>query len=244
MQQVARWISIVGHPFVTATAMVLASGTRSSGSAAIASTGAAFVLIAVLPVAILMIRQVRRGAWEHVDASNRRERPMLYIVGIAAVLVWFGYLALTEPRSPLMRGLVVTMVMFLACGILTRWIKVSLHVTFAAYSATTLVFFGSPAGWVIAALVPLLIWSRLRLGRHKPLEVVLGVAIGVSAGLALHYPISIGDESVRRSADAPAVSKRSESNGLVRSDDAGEVQRIGGADRDDPALAGLAADLA
>lgn len=29
---------------------------------------------ALVPVAILMLRQVRRGAWENVDASSARER--------------------------------------------------------------------------------------------------------------------------------------------------------------------------
>lgn len=224
MGQVARWVSIVGHPFVTATAMVLASGT--------VRTVTAFVVIAIVPVAILMFRQVRRGAWEHVDASNRRERPILYIVGIAGALAWFGYLALTEPQSPLMRGLAVTMAMLLLCAILTRWIKVSLHVTFAAYSATALLFFGSPVGWAMAVLVPLLIWSRLRLGRHTLLEVALGLVIGVCAGVALHNPIAIRNERARGGANA-----------LIRGEDAGEVQRIGGADGDDLPVEGLAADL-
>lgn len=35
-------------------------------------------LIALLPVAVLMVRQVRRGSWANVDASNRAERPLLF----------------------------------------------------------------------------------------------------------------------------------------------------------------------
>src|SRR5687767_277787 len=124
--------------------MIVASGRRSQGAAA------AFILIVIVPVAFLMIRQVRRGAWEHVDATHRRERPLLYVVGIAAVLAWFAWLAVMQPRSPLMRGLVVTLMMLLLCAILTRWVKVSLHLTFAAYSATSLLFFRSPVGWAIA----------------------------------------------------------------------------------------------
>jgi hypothetical protein len=232
MQEVARWISILGHPFVTATAMVLA-GASGRGTAAAARNIAVFVAIAIVPIAILMIRQVRRGAWEHVDASNRRERPALYVVGISALVVWFGYTALTAPRSPLMRELIVTVTMLVLCAILTRWIKVSLHVTIAAFTATALVLYRSPIGWAIAVLVPLLIWSRLRLRRHKPIEVGLGLVIGICAGLALHYPVAVRDDRARSGANA-----------FVRGEDAGEIERIGGADGDDPPIRRLLADLA
>ena len=186
MQQAARWLSIIGHPFVTVTVMVMARGAMTGGAAGLASAGGMFVLIVVVPILILMIRQVRRGAWEHVDATHRRERPILYAVGIAAVLVWFAWLAVSDRGSSLLRGLVVTMVMLVFCAILTQWVKVSLHVTFAALSATSLLFVRSPAGWVIAALVPLVMWSRLRLRRHTALEVALGLVIGVVTGAALH----------------------------------------------------------
>jgi hypothetical protein len=233
MQEVARWISILGHPFVTATAMVLAGAGRGRGTAGVASSVAIFLLIAVVPIAVLMVRQVRRGAWEHVDASNRRERPTLYIVGISAVLAWFAYMAVTQPRSPWMRELVVTMIVLVLCAILTRWVKVSLHVTIAAFSATTLVIAGSPIGWAVAVLVPLLIWSRLRLSRHKPVEVALGLVIGICGGLALHYPVPVGDERAGGGADA-----------LIGRENAGQVQRIRCADGDDLAVGRLPANLA
>ncbi|HYR28910.1 MAG TPA: hypothetical protein VEU30_10620, partial [Thermoanaerobaculia bacterium] len=75
-QTLARWISIAAHPFVTGTVMVAA--------AASIRIAAAFVILAVVPLLVLSFRQVRRGKWEHVDASNRRERPLLYAMGIAA----------------------------------------------------------------------------------------------------------------------------------------------------------------
>ena len=39
------------------------------------------VLFTIVPPGVLMWRQVRRGQWENVDASNRGERPILYVVG-------------------------------------------------------------------------------------------------------------------------------------------------------------------
>ena len=48
-----------------------------------------------------------------------------------------------------------------------------------------LVRLGSPVGWLLAAVLPLLAWSRVALGRHRWIEVVLGAAIGAVTGLAI-----------------------------------------------------------
>lgn len=174
----ARVISIVGHPFVTGTAIML---VRSG-----AKVGALFFLIAIVPVAVLMFVQVRRGAWTHVDASNRGERPALYIVGIGASAAAFALIGLMHPSPVLLRAAGITLLMFTVFAVITRWVKVSLHVSIAALAATILVLAGSAVGWVIAALLPALIWSRLHLKRHTWLEVLVGLAGGIAAGLAIH----------------------------------------------------------
>jgi membrane-associated phospholipid phosphatase len=35
--------------------------------------------------------------------------------------------------------------------------------------------------------LPAVVWSRLTLERHTPAEVVLGMALGSAAGVAMHY---------------------------------------------------------
>lgn len=185
MTAVARWLSIVAHPFVMVGVMVgAAAARRSSGAEAVRSV---LVVLAftVVPLLVLMVRQVRSGAWENVDASNTRERPMLYLVGGLALMALLAYLALARPQSFLIRGLACTLVMLAVCAAATPWIKVSLHMAFAALAATTLTLIGSRVGWVLVPVVPALAWSRLALGRHRPLEVVLGVFLGFSAGLAI-----------------------------------------------------------
>jgi membrane-associated phospholipid phosphatase len=136
-------------------------------------------------VALLMVRQVRGGHWGHVDATDRRERPVLYAVGGGGVLVLLGYLAVSRPGSDLMRGAVGTLGMLVVCAVLTRWIKLSLHMAAAALAATTLLRLASPAGWVLAAVLPVLAWSRVSLGRHSWAEVALGLAVGAATALAI-----------------------------------------------------------
>jgi hypothetical protein len=75
--------------------------------------------------------------------------------------------------------------MLAVCGVATRWVKVSLHMAFGALATTTLLSLGSPAGWALLAVMPVLAWSRLALNRHRLAEVVAGVLAGTAFGYAI-----------------------------------------------------------
>jgi membrane-associated phospholipid phosphatase len=45
---------------------------------------------------------------------------------------------------------------------------------------------GSSLGWLLAAAVSVLAWSRLKLARHRPAEVVVGLLAGVLTGIGIY----------------------------------------------------------
>jgi hypothetical protein len=183
----ARWLSIAFHPFVTVSVMVgAAAAARQTASEAVRSVGIV-VLFTVVPLAVLMWRQVRKGRWDNADASNRSERPILYVVGAGAVAALLAYLLLVRPQSSMVRGVVATLGMIAVSAVATRWVKVSLHMAFAALAATVLVVVGSPVGYALMLALPAIAWARLVLQRHTLLEVALGTIIGAGAGAAIHY---------------------------------------------------------
>jgi hypothetical protein len=183
----ARWLSIIFHPFATVAVMV-------GGAAAVRQTpGDAFrsvvlvTLLTFVPIAALMWRQVRRRQWENVDASNRGERPILYGIGGVALGALLAYLLVFQSQSFMVRGVVATLGMMAVCAFVTRWIKVSLHMAFATLAAVVLAIMRSPAGFVLLLALPAIMWSRLTLDRHTPAEVLLGAFLGAGAGAAVHY---------------------------------------------------------
>ncbi|RPI55671.1 MAG: hypothetical protein EHM55_07175 [Acidobacteria bacterium] len=184
---IARWVSVVFHPFVMVGVMVgtVAAARQAAGDAA--RTVAVVVALTVVPLGILMVRQVRRGAWDTVDASNRAERPILYLVGGAALVALLLYVVMLRPQPFMVRGVTATLGMVAACALATRWIKVSLHMAFATFAASTLVWMRSPAGYLLLLALPALVWSRLALRRHTSGEVALGAIIGAGAGAAVQY---------------------------------------------------------
>jgi hypothetical protein len=182
--RLARWISILAHPFVMVALLAAVAALRQSSASAVQSLG--LVLLAViLPVAALMVRQVRRGRWENADASNASERPTLFLVSMAGLTAAVSWLLVYDPGSFLVRGLIVVAGFIVVAAFLTRWVKLSLHVAFAALSATALSMIGSPVGYALIAVVPVLVWSRLVLARHSVREVLLGLMLGVVTGIIL-----------------------------------------------------------
>lgn len=183
----ARWLSLLAHPFVTTTVMVAVMALHFGTPADAVRSVALVVAFGVVPLALLMYRQVRRGSWENVDASNARERPVLFTIALLGLVLLLTYLLLVHPRSFLVRGIYGGLGMVIVCAAVTRWVKVSLHVAYAALAATILLLARSPAGWAMAAVIPALMWSRLAMGRHRPLELLLGLLIGIATGMAIHY---------------------------------------------------------
>jgi hypothetical protein len=183
----ARWLSIVLHPFVMIGVMVGTAAAARQTAGEVVRGVATVALFTIVPMAVLMWHQVRRGSWENADASNRAERPILYAVLGTALVVLLAYLLVVRSHSFMVRGVVTTLGMLAVCGAATRWVKVSLHMAFAALAATALVLMRAPVGYALLLALPLLVWSRLILRRHTPVEAALGTLIGAGAGGAIHF---------------------------------------------------------
>ena len=182
----ARWLSILAHPFVMAVVMAVTAGVRFG--ALREGVGAAVAVgLVILPVALLMARQVRAGRWGNVDASEPRERPVLFAVAFLALSALLLYLWVRRTDTFLLRGVAGTLALVVVAAVANRWIKVSLHMAFASMTTTVLVLLGSLVGWCLIPVVPALAWSRLQLSRHRPTELVAGTALGWITGLAVHF---------------------------------------------------------
>jgi hypothetical protein len=187
MTSFARFISILCHPFAMTLVMVLGVALRLSTPRAALQTVLLVAACAIVPVAVLMIRQVRKGTWENVDASRKSERPVLFGVAIIALLLLIGAAMLLKPASFLARGTIGVLIMLAVCAAANRWMKLSLHMAFAALATTMLFCIGSVIGWFLLPLMPLLAWSRLSLQRHRISEVALGSLVGIASALGLYY---------------------------------------------------------
>lgn len=177
----ARVVSIVGHPAVLM--LVAALSVATAHGASVGQLRFIAGALAILAAVVLGYSwyQVRAGRWTHVDASAKGERTSLnlflaVILFAGAVVVWYLTRRPYMPVALALSGALIATAMLIA-----RWVKMSLHVAFAAFA--TVLLWPLKIAVVVGLLVTTaLVWSRLILGRHVMADAVAGLLLGAAAG--------------------------------------------------------------
>lgn len=181
--QLARLLSVAGHPALLMPLAVVGSGWVHGAPAAVLQAGAAASGAVAIGVGLYSLRKVRQGHWTHMDASVPQERGELHRFLVPLLLGAAALLAATGQPLVLATGLALGAAMVGAAHGLRRWLKVSLHTGFGVFAAALL--WPSVAGVLaLAALALGVAWSRLVLGRHAPAEVLVGGVLGLLGGAA------------------------------------------------------------
>jgi len=177
---IARILSILGHPLVVVpgavATLVLHGGASSETLSTLVICGIAGIVL------VFSFWQVRRGRWQHVDASAPAERKSLNLF-LAAVLFLSAAMAFYQlPASGLPLGLALSGFLIVAVMLVSPWIKLSLHASFAAFAVVLLwplkLWYVAPASVAAAGIC----WSRVLLARHTVVEVLGGSILGALLG--------------------------------------------------------------
>jgi len=178
--ELARALSIAGHPVVVLPGAVLAGVWRAAPPSVVRQAVLSAVLVGAAVMAYSAV-QVRRGRWSHVDASVHEERRQLnvFLAGLLGLVA--GALWVTGRPWGVVAGVASAGLIVAVAHATRRWLKTSLHVAFATFAAA---FLWPRVGGmlVLLALAAAVAWSRLTLSRHTRLEVLAGCALGLAAG--------------------------------------------------------------
>jgi len=171
----ARGVSQAFSPVVLAVAIVCWSAARADVRGAWA-WAALYVAVGVAVPALYIVHQVRRQRVMDLDLFRRAERLRPMQVTLAAgIVAWLAMLVTGAPFRMLLATGALEVMGAVNYLVTLRW-KISLHTTLAA-AATT--FAWTMTGLSLPFLgVPLVAWSRVRLGRHTPAQTVAGGATG------------------------------------------------------------------
>jgi len=184
VRQIARYLSILGHPFIVIPASVGALAVLRGGDL----RSALAVAAVFLAVSLAIVAGIRAGRFNDFDVSERERRPGFYLLmagGTIALAFWLRQ----DPRA--FRACWIAGVVLGACGVLNRWSKVSLHTVFSLYAAGLWGAWSPAAGLIALATGAAIAWSRVHLGRHSLNEVLAGAAVGVVAGIGLMVSSSV-----------------------------------------------------
>lgn len=181
---IARWISIIGHPFISIVLLVAITSFRLHDAGESLRRTAIVAAAILLPLGLFVRQRHRSGRWSTVDASAPGERPALYLAAFALLLPVALYFLWRQRGDETVRGLTATIGLLGLAALLNRWIKLSLHVAIAAFTGIILWQVAPIAGGLWLAFLLPLGWSRLALARHTANEVVGGGLLGLSVAVA------------------------------------------------------------
>ena len=181
-ERLAHVVSQIGSPpILVGSALVMMASTVSSPSAW--RWAGAYALLAILLPMLHLVWLVRRGHVTGLDVPLRGERTRPFIFAAACAMA--GWLSLWGGAAPLpmiVLARTLSLQALMVLGITLRW-KISLHCTTAAGMA---MLAWSLIGTRLPLLigVPLIAWSRVRLGRHTWAQAIAGALLGFTLFLA------------------------------------------------------------
>lgn len=181
---VARWVSMIGHPFVWLLVYVgVAAFAQLSPGQALWSVGIV-LFVSIVPMTFYLQRLVRSGS-TNFDVSHRELRGPVYLFGLGLGLLLLAiFRGLGTPWGSL-RGLIVGIALVVVASLINRRLKVSMHSAFAVWVAVGLWPFAPVAAMLGGLFALVVVWSRLELERHTAGELVAGTLLGALMAIPL-----------------------------------------------------------
>lgn len=188
----ARLITQATSPTIYAPTLLIAvavSASHDYGISALAWGAFAAVFVGLIPLLILVFG-VARGHWSdrHVPERTKRYLPL----ALAAVSVGSGLGIMAVGNAPrVLQALVLAMLVGLGAVLLvSRYWKISIHVSVAAGAMVVLgVEFGSP-GWLVGiGALCAASCARVRQRAHTVPQVLAAIPLGASAAGLIFGPL-------------------------------------------------------
>jgi hypothetical protein len=139
------------------------------------------VFYCAIPMAIV-VRGARGGRWEGHWVRERERRMVPFLLILVSTLVGLAIMLVgSAPQDVLALAwsMVATLV---ACLVITKWWKVSVHATVAGGALATIVLLYGPWYLLGVPALALVCWSRVIVEDHTVAQVVVGAVLGPVVG--------------------------------------------------------------
>jgi hypothetical protein len=185
MRKIANIISIIGHPLLTIPIFILIVMFGFEGfSKAVLITGLLIGCV-FIPLILWMYIKSTNGTYSNFDVSDKTQRKSLFLFAIPLLLIVTVILFATNQSKNLCISALFALILLVVSQITNFFVKSSLHVSLNIYLSSLIFTVNFKIGIVVLLFTGLIVWSRVKLGRHTIKEVLFGLLIGILVSLIM-----------------------------------------------------------
>lgn len=186
MKLFAQIISIVANPLVLSSPIAFALVLKISADPYYSLIWSLVSLVFTLVIGAFVFVGMKRGIFSNFDISKRTERKPVFIFAGIIILLYFLLILILQGPMILLLGLGILLIGVVVAELINTKVKASMHLAVAtAFSFVYAIFFGGYFWMLPLILIPAVAWSRLKLKRHTPIEVLVGTVFGLSLVVVL-----------------------------------------------------------
>lgn len=185
MKKLAQFISIIGHPLLTIPVFILIVMFGRNGFSNAPLNSSLIIGGIFIPLIVWLFFKSRNGSFTNFDVSDRVQRKSLFRFAIPLLIVVTIVLFVTHQERNLCISVLFALILLVISQIINLFVKSSLHVSFTIYLASLIFPVNYTIGIFALLFTVLLMWSRVKLGRHTVKEVLFGLLTGIAIGITM-----------------------------------------------------------
>ncbi|MDM8520911.1 phosphatase PAP2 family protein [Anaerolineales bacterium HSG6] len=185
-QTIARWVSHIISPHVVGSVMACLLTFLYNDKPFVPFLWLLMsIFVVTVPPIAYILWLVHTGHLQdfYMPQRSKRLRPLIFVI----VWLFICLMGLRYLQAPLSIEVVILFVLALTVtmSIITLFWKISFHSASITTAFVTLVIVVGVKAWFALLLIPLVGWSRVRLQRHTPYQVLMGCLVGVLIALLM-----------------------------------------------------------
>jgi membrane-associated phospholipid phosphatase len=189
-EAIARWISHVISPHIVGLVITSVISLKYSDNPVEVLWWLTLLLpLLVIPPLGYLFWLVHNGTLEDFYMPDRKTRVRPLTVLMIWLLVCLGLIRYWAAPSIVEVFVVATLVLVGILSLVTLFWKISFHGATISAAATVTVMVAGSYAWPVMLLVPLVGWSRIRLERHTPRQVIYGSLVGALIALIVVHGV-------------------------------------------------------
>jgi membrane-associated phospholipid phosphatase len=187
IQKLAKYVSILGHPFLTIPIYTLAINfsiyeIKKAFLISFTIVGCFFI-----PVILWNYINTKRGKYTNFDVSDQKQRNSMYVFALPLLTAVLFIFYLTHQSHALILTILFAVILLVISYLVNFAIKCSGHISLTIFLSFIILPKNLTAAFILLFCALIIGWSRIALKRHTFIEVLTGMIIGLITGLSMLY---------------------------------------------------------